>query len=987
MTRSFLDWLDHRTGIRHFVRDALYENIPYGARLRYITGSMLVFAFVTQAITGLFLAMAYSPSSQTAYESVYYIQHEMAGGWLVRGIHHFMAQAMVVVMALHLLQVIWDGAYRAPREVNYWLGLILMQLVMGLGLTGYLLPWDQKGYWATNVATNLATLVPFVGKELQQLAVGGNEYGHHTLTRFYAMHMGVLPALLIIFLGLHIAMFRKHGITAKVTPGRADEHFWPKQVLFDGLGCLVLLIIVLLCVIHFDVAGLVQGKFDLAKAGAELGAPADPAEQYSAARPEWYYLFLFQLLKYFEGTQEYIGALVIPGVAITVLALMPFVGRLKVGHWFNRAFIVCLLLGAGVLTALAYGEDYFVYVAKWMKWDSENHPKWLFVRSHVNEEGKEAIVDTFDKTLSSSHDFLKAREEAEKNSHRIVELVNRRRMLEDGKLSAPMLMQRRGAVDLIRNDPLTQGPRLFGQHCASCHDYRDPADPKGEKGGIRFSATQLPQIEGKDKVKRNSDGSVAYDGSPAGAPNLFGFGSRTWIRGLLDPAQITAISFEKRPPSTIPEIEEQPDHPDNHQRTVLAPYFGNTAHKDGRMAKWVAAHAELLKDDPKKSDDTVDLVAAALSAQAGLPSQAAVDAKDSELIARGVGIIQQECTKGCHRFGNSGQLGLAPDLTGYGSYEWMLGLVSNPAHERFYGRENDRMPSFAADLERTERNSVSIRELSLVVDWLRGEYFRSDDQQPVLAHIREEAELAVRRSRTTAEPRAELVGAPQPASDSNSHRAHSLFERNCSACHSHADDSGRGIVAKNPTAPNLHGIASRQWLSGLLDPEQIVGEKYFGKTAHFEGQMVDFVNTNLATLDDAKRTKRELIVAALSAEAALPGQAEADKKSMEDGSLEMGKTAITEAWEDSSTSCIDCHKFHDQGDLGSAPDLTGYGSQAWLVQMITDPAHEAMYRDTNDRMPSFGVDPQGAKQPLLTADEIDLLARWLRGEDVDAAAK
>src|SRR5688572_32449964 len=104
MTRSFLDWLDYRTGIRHFVRDALYENIPYGARLRYITGSMLVFAFVTQAITGLFLAMAYSPSSQTAYESVYYIQHEMAGGWLVRGIHHFMAQAMVVVMALHLLQ-------------------------------------------------------------------------------------------------------------------------------------------------------------------------------------------------------------------------------------------------------------------------------------------------------------------------------------------------------------------------------------------------------------------------------------------------------------------------------------------------------------------------------------------------------------------------------------------------------------------------------------------------------------------------------------------------------------------------------------------------------------------------------------------------------------------------------------------------------------------------------------------------------------------
>lgn len=928
MIRPFLDWLDHRTGVRHFVHDALYENIPYGARLRYITGSMLVFAFVVQAITGIFLAMAYSPSSQTAYESVFYIQHEMTGGWLVRGIHHIMAQAMVVVMALHLLQVIWDGAYRAPREVNYWLGLVLMQLVMGLGLTGYLLPWDQKGYWATNVATNLATLVPFVGKELQQLAVGGNEYGHHTLTRFYAMHMGVLPALLIIFLGLHVAMFRKHGIMPKVTPGRPDDYFWPKQVLFDAIGCLVLLVIVLLCVIHFDVAGLVQGKLDLATAGAELGAPADPAEQYSAARPEWYYLFLFQLLKYFEGTQEYIGALVIPGVVMTILALMPLVGRLQVGHWFNRAFIVFVLLGAGVLTGLAYAEDYFVYVAKWMKWDSKNHPQWLFTRTH---EGKE--VDVFDKTLSSSHDFLEAREDAEKNAQRIVELVNRREVRDDGKLSDPLLVPRRGAVDLIRNDPLTQGPRLFSQHCASCHDYRDPTAPPA-------------QIEEGEVPKK------------ASAPNLFAFASRQWIRGVLNEAQLTG-----------PE------------------YFGNTSHKEGRMAKWVEAHKEMLKDDPKKADDNVDLIVAALSAQAALRTQAELDSKDAELVARGVGIIQQECAKGCHRFGDSGELGLAPDLTGYGSYEWMLGLISDPTHERFYRQENDRMPSFAADLDHPERNSVSVRELSLIVDWLRGEYFQSGDEQPVLAHSREEAELAVRRSRMTSEPRTALVGAPKPTIQPTNHeRAEVLFARNCSACHSHADTSGRGIIAKNPTAPNLYGFASRTWLAGLFDPEQIAGDNYFGKTAHFEGDMVNFVKDNLTELDDENKAKRDSIIAALSAEAALPVQDELDKKSMEDGSLEKGKTAMAEAWDATSTSCIDCHKYHDEGDLGSAPDLTGYGSKDWLVKMITDPTHEEMYRDTNDRMPSFGVDPPGAKQSLLTGEEIELLARWLRGENLDAAA-
>ena len=910
MIRALVDWLDSRTAIRQTWHHTLYENIPSGARWRYITGSMLVFAFVTQAITGIFLALAYSPSSQTAYESVYYIQHEMTGGWLVRGIHHFMAQAMVVVMALHLLQVIWDGAYRAPREVNYWLGLILMQLVLGLGLTGYLLPWDQKGYWATNVATNLATLVPFVGKELQQLAVGGNQYGHHTLTRFFGMHIAVLPALMIIFLSMHLAMFRKHGITAKITRGRPDEYFWPKQVLFDSVGSLVLLFVVLLCVVQFDVtdvSDMVRGKIDTTKVGAELGAPADPSEQYSAARPEWYYLFLFQLLKYFHGTQEYIGALVIPGVAMLILFLMPIVGRLQIGHWFNRAFIVFLLLAAGTLTALAFREDYYTKLPKWAQFP-------IFEKTEKDME----------KLVAGSRDFIQAKEDAEKNAHRVVELVNRREVQQDGSLSARRKVQREGAIYLMRNDPLVQGPRLFGQHCANCHSNR----PAGE----------------------TDNGNASQSTRSSSAPNLHGFASRDWVRGLL-----------------------------NGEKLVGPDYFGNTAHKEGRMAKWVQAHAELLKDDPKKSDDDVDAIAAALSAQARLRSQAAQDDKDSALIAKGVALVQKNCANECHRFGDSGQLGLAPDLTGYGSYEWMMGLISDPTHERFYRRENDRMPSFAKDLDRPEQHAVSVRELSLIVDWLRGEYYVADDQQPVLPHSEEEARLAARTARTVDEPRPALVGGPKTTAQQ---RAEAIFASNCSACHSHSDASGRGIVAENPTAPNLHGFASRQWLAGLLDPEQIAGDKYFGKTAHFEGDMVGFVRDNLAELDDEKKARRDAIIAALSAEAVLPSQAEADMSAQADGTLEKGKTAMTESWD--TASCVDCHKFQDAGDLGSAPDLTGYGSKAWLVRMISDPTHEAFYRDTNDRMPSFGIDPEGAKQSILAAEDIELLARWLRGEPLDS---
>jgi ubiquinol-cytochrome c reductase cytochrome b subunit len=898
MMRRLLDWLDDRLGYRNLMHEALYERIPSGARFRYVTGSMLVFAFATQAVTGIFLWMAYSPSSQTAYESTFFIQHEMTGGWLLRGIHHFMAQAMVVVMAIHLLQVVWDGAYRKPREFNYWIGLVLMQLVLGLGLTGYLLPWDQKGYWATNVATNLATLVPVVGKDLQQLAVGGTEYGHHTLTRFFAMHTGVLPALLVAFLVAHIAGFRRHGITAKITPGRADEFFWPKQVLYDAIGCAVLLSIVLLLVIHFDIRGLLSGNLPMAHRGAELGAPADPSEAYSAARPEWYYLFLFQLLKYFHGTAEIYGAIVIPGIVMTLLFMLPLIGRNKAGHWFSRGFIVALLLGAGGLTLVALSEDYYALIAD---------------RFGLKDEKK----------LAASQEFLVAKEDAEHDAHRMYELIYRRQVKDDGKLSDPLMIPKQGAVYLLRNDPMTRGQRLFKQHCASCHDI---ADAKGQRP------------EGFDAPESS--------GQADRAPNLHGFASRAWIRGLLDPKQIETAN-----------------------------YFGNTNHKSGRMATWVKQHAALL------DANNGDAIAAALSAQAQLPHQAEDDKSHQPLIEKGIALIDQHCTS-CHKFGDNGQLGLAPDLTGYGSYEWMMGLISDPTHERFYGGQNDRMPSFAKDLAHPEKNNVSVRELSLIVDWLRGQYYVADSKTPILPHTEQQANEAVQLARVTSDPHAAVVGAPKPPPESQEQRAERLFAQNCAACHSHADDAGRGIVAKNPSAPNLFGFGSRQWLAGLLDPAQIAGDKYFGKTSHFDGDMATFVADNLKEPSDETKAKVQSIIAALSAEAALPAQAEDDKKAAEDMTLEKGRAAMAESFD--TSSCVDCHKFRDAGDLGSAPDLTGWGSQDWLVRFLNNPAHDDFYMSNNDRMPAFGKQGPGPTiQPLLSAADVELLAKWLRGEKLE----
>ena len=261
-----INWLDNRTGFKQLLSEALFERIPGGARWRYVWGSTLTFTFFIQVITGLILWMAYSPSAQTAWESVFYIQNEMTFGWLLRGVHHYTAQAMNILLVLHLLQVIIDGAYKAPREINFWFGIGLLNLVLALSLTGYLLPWDQKGYWATKVTTSIMAITPVIGPSLEKLVVGGAEYGHHTLTRFFAFHAGILPAAVVALIAGHIYLFRRHGITPKHPLKRPDAMFWPDQVLKDAVACLAVFAVILL----FVVKGQLFGDGHL---GASLGAP------------------------------------------------------------------------------------------------------------------------------------------------------------------------------------------------------------------------------------------------------------------------------------------------------------------------------------------------------------------------------------------------------------------------------------------------------------------------------------------------------------------------------------------------------------------------------------------------------------------------------------------------------------------------------------------------------------------------------------------
>lgn len=633
--KALITWLDDRTGFKAIMHEALYERVPGGARWRYVWGSTLVFTFVLQVITGFMLWSAYSPSTRTAWESVYYIQHEMTLGYLIRGVHHFAAQAMVVLMAIHLVQVIIDGAYKAPREVNFWLGIVLMKIVLGLSLTGYLLPWDQKGYYATQVTTNIMSATPVAGDEVQTLAQGGKQYGHLTLTRFFAMHAGILPALLVGFLALHIYVFRRHGLTVHDKDHAPETNFWPDQVLKDAVACLAVLAVVLLLALF---------------KGAELSAPADPAVKFDAARPEWYFLFLFRFLRFHavESLGLTFGAIIVPGVIMGIIAAMPLTHKFlgEVGDKLNKGFIWLMAAIVVVLTAMAFIED------------------------------------------ANDKDHQLALAEAHRDAGRARELA-----------SGPDRIPVDGAVELLRRDPYTQGPRLFAKHCSSCHRFNGH-DGRGA----------LVSDQGKVALPTAAD--------------LGNFASRDWMKSVvvdysnhfsaLKNARWYADAKAKE------ESGEEVSYPD----------------PDGsEMADWSGYPEELTS--PENADSLKALVEF-LYAEAGhgyVPSDEKERdnynnelAADTELAAIGrdvaidgtwTGDLEGTSCAGCHTTIGEDFSAVDPEdgyptLAKYGSAAWLKDFIRNPGAAWHYGEKN-RMPAYPPE-------QMTDDELDLLVRWLTHNY-------------------------------------------------------------------------------------------------------------------------------------------------------------------------------------------------------------------------------------------------------------------------
>ncbi len=587
MFKSLSDWIDDRTGAVRAIQNALNEPIPGGARWRYVFGPALTTAFLIQAFTGVLLMLSYSPSSSTAWSSVFYIKEVLWMGWFLRGVHHFSAQALMVLLPIHLLQVVLSGAYRRPREFVWWFGLALLFLAVGFSLTGYLLPWDQKGYWHARVATNIMGSAPVVGPYFLKVLLGGTDYGNQTVTHFFGLHVAVLPILFVVFTITHIALFRRQGVTPPAgSPPDRSSPFWPEQVFRDT-------------VFSFGVMGVVI-VFTLWEHGTTLDAPADPSSADYPARPEWYFLSLFQMLKFFPGNREVIGTFVIPLLLATLLFTLPLWDRVfpqKVAHFLACSFVVAILCAAATLTSIALYSD-------------AHNALFQAARAKADEARERAL-------------FLA--------SHPQVGIPPD------------------GSAFIMRRDPYTHGRAMLDRKCLGCHFFDG-------KGTGEQTAADLSQ-----------------------------FGSRAWVRGLLDkPASDT--------------------------------YFGKVPQCDG-MAEW--------KKSSKLTTAELDSVADFVAAFAEIPADAKVEdwvASDAVTKHPGLTPFKKECGK-CHAIDGLTDGGLrdAPDLFGWGSPRWIARMIREPGAPENYGflEAKGQMPAFGPD-------QLGKHDVEMIVRFLKGDYPKAD---------------------------------------------------------------------------------------------------------------------------------------------------------------------------------------------------------------------------------------------------------------------
>jgi ubiquinol-cytochrome c reductase cytochrome b subunit len=353
-------WLDEQLGISDAILPIIRHPVPRDVNWWYVFGSATLAAFLVQVVTGVALAFTYVPAPNDAYSSLQFVTQRALMGNVVRGIHYFGSTAMVILIGIHAIQVFLMGAHKYPRQFNWLSGVFLLALTLGMAFTGQLLRWDQDGYWTVAVLASMVDRVPFVGTWLVQLAVAGQTIGGATLTRFYATHVFVIPAMIFALIGVHLYLVVRHGISELPRPGvlvdpstyrqryhellKSGVPFWPDAAWKDVVFALAV--------------GAIVVAFATLVGAPALGRPADPTIIQADPRPDWYFIWLFALLALSPPGLENLLILGFPVLLGVVLLLVPFLGATGERHPSRRPWAVgavfLIVLTLSVLIKLGF---------------------------------------------------------------------------------------------------------------------------------------------------------------------------------------------------------------------------------------------------------------------------------------------------------------------------------------------------------------------------------------------------------------------------------------------------------------------------------------------------------------------------------------------------------------------------------------------------------------------------------------------------------
>ncbi len=474
------DWLEDRLGLRTIKRALLEKPVGPHVGWSQTLGSISLFLFLLQAATGIVVALYYVPTPQQAYASVIALDNEVPLGWVLRSMHRWGASLMVVAVLLHMARAFLHGAYKPPREATWMAGVLLLVLTLAFGYTGYLLPWDQRAYWATVVGEWIVASIPIAGEALVR-ALGGLEVGGATLSRFFILHILLLPAATITLVTVHLYLVQRHGVAGPPRESAgASRPFYPFLAVKDLAACLI----VFVCLIVLAVS-----------LGAPLERVVDPTDTTFLPKPEWYFLFAYELLKFFKGKAMVVGTALLPMAGVSALFLLPLLDRSPERQMLHRplALAIGVSLASGLLYLTVVGAVSTPRPGIFLAPPGPLMPRLLAGMALFEEKGCQSCHSIRGKGMKLAPDLYRV------GAKRDVEWLTK--LLTDPKsvLASPSMVkytltpeELQALVSYLRSLDLTQGLRevpravvaggatVYRNGCLGCHRI----EGEGKEGGV-----------------------------------------------------------------------------------------------------------------------------------------------------------------------------------------------------------------------------------------------------------------------------------------------------------------------------------------------------------------------------------------------------------------------------------------------------------------------------------------------------------------------